>query len=246
MPMYRIRISLPKRISVTYRNLDIIHDALIQAWLDAGAASESVIGQHAGIWHFGVLGWRKGKENHAHTLVVGTPDDALSSNLKEMDPSTICYSRTSTAEMVNFSGAEIREDLDPVGSGQSAIGVVLLSPIAISRRINEKNAPHWHNQLAEVDLSCAVSHRLSRLTGKPVDLMISPDHLYLRAHPNHDTLVQTKEMKNGKRAYVIGMRAPLVIQGSEDDLRLAWYAGIGEKNRNGFGCIGLAERGIGR
>jgi CRISPR/Cas system endoribonuclease Cas6 (RAMP superfamily) len=42
------------------------------------------------------------------------------------------------------------------------------------------------------------------------------------------------------------MSALLVLAGSEEDLRLAWYAGIGEKTRLGFGCMGLAERGIGR
>jgi CRISPR-associated endoribonuclease Cas6 len=33
----------------------------------------------------------------------------------------------------------------------------------------------------------------------------------------------------------------MLLQGSEDDLRLAWYAGIGEKTRSGFGCLGLLE-----
>ena len=244
--MYRIRLSLPKGAPATYRNLDIIHDSLVQAWIEAGAVPESVVGRQAGIWHFGVLGWRNKRENHAHTVVVGTSDDNLSRYLKKINPSAVCYSRALTAEHVDFSAAQIFEDPDPVGPGQSALGLVLLSPIAISRQAREKSIPRWHTQLLEADLSLAVSHRLSRLTGRNVNLKISPDHLYLRAHPKHDTLVQTKEMENGKRAFVIGMRAPLVIQGSEEDLRLAWYAGIGEKNRNGFGCIGLAERGIGR
>jgi CRISPR/Cas system endoribonuclease Cas6 (RAMP superfamily) len=39
---------------------------------------------------------------------------------------------------------------------------------------------------------------------------------------------------------------PLVIEGNEADLRFAWYAGIGEKTRAGFGCIGLAQQGIKR
>ncbi|WP_035238587.1 CRISPR-associated endoribonuclease Cas6 [Desulfobacter vibrioformis] len=244
--MYRIRLTLPKRVSATYRNLDIIHDSLVHAWIDAGALPESVVGQQAGIWHFGVLGWNSKRENHVHTLVVGSPDDDLSGVLKKFDPSAVCYSRALTAEQIDFSQGQILEDSDPVGPGQSALGLVLLSPLAISRQARGKNTPRWHTQLLEADLSRAVSHRLSRLTGRDVDLKISPDHLYLRAHPKHDTLIQTKEMKNGRRAFVIGMRAPLVIQGSEEDLRLAWYAGIGEKNRSGFGCIGLAERGIGR
>ncbi len=52
--------------------------------------------------------------------------------------------------------------------------------------------------------------------------------------------------RSGKTVFVIGMNAPLVLSGSEEDLRFAWYTGIGEKTRNGFGCIGLAEQGVGR
>ncbi len=244
--MYRIRLTLAKRAYITYHNLDIIHDAIIQGWLNAGAAPESVVGQSAGVWHFGVLGGTTGNENFVHTLVIGTSDNLLSQRLRKFDPSAIHYSRASTSESVDFSSAQISEDPDPVGHGQSVMGVVLLSPIAISHRGHGKGKTRWHTKLTEVDVGQSVSHRLSRLTGKHVDLKVVPDQLYLRIHPKHDTLVQLKKMKNGSRSFVIGMRAPLVMIGSEEDLRLAWYAGIGEKNRNGFGCIGLADRGIGR
>lgn len=166
--------------------------------------------------------------------------------MKKMAPEDIQYSRTLTGEHVNFSKAEVLEDLDPVGPGQSTLGLVMLSPMVVSDPNRKNRASRWHTSMKEVDLSKAVNHRLSRLVGRSVNLTVSPDSLYLRAHARHDTLVQTKEMKNGRRAFVIGMKAPIVMEGSENDLRLAWYMGIGEKNRMGFGCIGLAERGIGR
>jgi len=244
--MYRIRIVLPKKKVVAYHNLDIIHDALIHAWVKAGASSEALLGSSAGNWHFGPLGWRNKVESRVHTLVVGTPDKSLSVFLKKMDPASIQYSRTLTGERVEFSGAEVIEDLDPVGQGQSTLGLVMLSPMVVSRLNRETGTSRWHTSMQKVDLSRAVNHRLSRLAGRPVTLTISPDSLYLRTHAKHDTLVQMKEMKNGHKAFVIGMRSPIVMEGSENDLRLAWYMGIGEKNRMGFGCIGLAERGIGR
>jgi CRISPR/Cas system endoribonuclease Cas6 (RAMP superfamily) len=79
-----------------------------------------------------------------------------------------------------------------------------------------------------------------------VKLNIQADSLYLRANPSHSVLVATKGSPQGRASFVIGMQAPLVMSGSEQDLRLAWYAGIGEKNRNGFGCLGLLEHGVGR
>ncbi len=243
--MHRIRIVLPKRESVHYRNLDILHDALVNGWTKAGAHAEEVIGMNAKMWHFASLGWHSGNGNHCHTLVVGTPDPSLARFLGQIDPAEVAHSRVQTAEAVNFSKADILPDPAPVGSDQMGLGILMLSPLAISRR-NGGKGPKWHRDLRECDLSGAVNFRLSRLAGRKVDLRIEPDRLYLRINPKHDTLVRTKVMKGGREAYVIGMEAPMVIQGSDADLELAWYAGIGEKNRNGFGCIGLAERGIGR
>jgi CRISPR/Cas system endoribonuclease Cas6 (RAMP superfamily) len=76
--------------------------------------------------------------------------------------------------------------------------------------------------------------------------MAQADPLYLRANPNHTTCITVKKFANGKRCFVLGMQAPLVLAGSEEDLRFAWYAGVGQKNRNGFGCLGLLEQGVGR
>jgi len=244
--MLRIRISLPGRASVAYRNLDMLHDALVNAWIESGATPSQVLGPNADIWHFGVLGWHRAAENRVHTLVVGTPTTTLADCLKKMDPASVKHARASTGEVVDFTGAKFIDDPDPIAPGQNVIGSVMLSPLAISRRSETANRRRWHTDMNTTNLSAAVSSRLSRLTGRTVALQITPDHLYLRANPKHDTLVQMKEMNKHRRSFVIGMRAPLVIQGSEEDLRLVWYAGIGEKNRNGFGCIGLAERGIRR
>jgi CRISPR-associated endoribonuclease Cas6 len=242
--MYRIRLMLPKQQHVCYRNLDILHDALINGWEAAGAHAGELMGLNARLWNFAALGWHHPGENRVHTLVVSTPDPELSRYLKSLRPSEVRCARAATGEAVDFSNAEICEDTDPVGPGQNGLGAVMLSPLAISRKNGNKK--QWYNRLEGADLSTAISSRLSRLSGRKVALRVQADRLYIRSNPRYDTLVQTKETASGQRAFVIGMRMPLVLQGNEDDLRLAWYAGIGEKTRNGFGCIGLAERGIGR
>ncbi len=242
--MYRIRLVLPKQQNVCYRNLDILHDALINAWEAAGAGIDQVLGMNSRLWNFAASGWHNNNKNRVHTLVVSSPDPDLSSYLVRLKPSDVSCARASTSEVADFSSAEIIEDPDPIVPGQSAVGVIMLSPLAISRK--EKEGKRWHSDLNEVDLNAAINARLSRLTGRRVQLNAQPDRLYMRSNPRYDTLVQIKELSNGRRSFVIGMRIPLVLQGSVDDLRLAWYAGIGEKNRNGFGCIGLAERGVGR
>jgi hypothetical protein len=241
--MNRIRILLPKGRAAAYQFQDLLHDALVNGLTAAGAPPESVVGRSAGLWHFAALGWRNRTACRAHTLVVGAADPRVADALERIRPEDIVHVRARTGEMVDFSEAEIQPDPAPVAAGQNALGVVMLSPLAISRRNGSRR---WHTDMTEANMGAAISARLTRLVGRPVLLRAEADRLYLRTRPRHDALVPMKRLAGGKRAFVIGMRAPLVLAGESEDLRLAWYGGIGEKNRNGFGCVGLAERGIGR
>ncbi|SDY33773.1 CRISPR-associated endoribonuclease Cas6 [Allochromatium warmingii] len=242
--MYRLRLQLPPGRWAHYRYLDLIHDALVNAWIAAGAQPEQVIGAQALPWNFAPLGFHSHHEGRAHTLVVSTPDATLSTTLATIDPCAVRYARAATGEMLDFSSANVVVESSPILAEQTVLGVLTLSPVAISDL--SKPTKRWHTSLDEVDLSAVVNSRLSRISGRQISLTIQPDSLYLRANPRHSVVVSTKRMKNGQPAFVIGMQAPLVVSGHRADALLAWYAGLGEKTRNGFGCIGLAEGGVGR
>lgn len=238
--MYRVRFTLPPRNWVRYRHLDVFHDALVQAWERTGIAAAKVTGPSAKVWNFAALGHHEGHKGRAHTLVVATPDAELSEGLKRMEPAWIRYARVSTGEQVDFTPAQRQPDPDPLVPGQTQVGVLLLSPLLL-RLPGQRR---WCMDLRETDVSAAVSRRLSRLAGRPIHLEIHPDSLYLRANPRHSVLVS---LKGGRgHGFAIGLQAPLVICGDEADLRYAWYAGIGEKNRMGCGCLGSIETGVGR
>lgn len=126
--MYRIRLSLPRGQEATYRNLDLLHDALVGAWAATGASSEDVVGRQARPWNFAALGGHRDGGNMVHTLVVSTPDRELANHLTRFDPAQVRYGRSHTAEAVDFARAMILPDPDPVAPGQTALGVVMLSP----------------------------------------------------------------------------------------------------------------------
>jgi CRISPR-associated endoribonuclease Cas6 len=244
--MYRIRITLPKHKAVSYRYLDILHDALVNGWIAAGADPFAIIGQQARPWNFGTLGWRRKEDNLVHTLVVGTSDEKLANILTRINPSEIRQVRAATEEFVDFSTAVIQADPAPIAAGQKHLGVLMLSPLVVSVPISLRNGKKWYGNITGFDVTTAVNARLSNLTGRKTNLTIWPDTLYLRIHPQHDVLVRTKKTANAKEAFIIGMKCPLVIEGDAKDLALAWYTGLGEKNRNGFGCIGTVDKGVGR
>jgi CRISPR-associated endoribonuclease Cas6 len=202
------------------------------------------MGHTAGIWNFAALGYHQNKMGVVHSLIVSTPDPELAQSLRKIKPSNIQKTRGYSQEHINFSAATIKQEADCIPPNEGILSVLLLSPIVVQDR--NADSKRWHTDFNQFALADAVNHRLSRLAKRPIHLMVQADPLYLRANPKHSVYINLKHYANGQRDFVLGMQAPLILAGSEADLRFAWYAGIGEKNRNGFGCIGLLEIGVGR
>lgn len=244
--MRRLRLQLPTRQSQCYSHYDLLHDALVNALVAAGAHTDMLIGMNARPWTFAALGYHREQANVAHSVIISTPDAELGALLGRLKVRDIQKTRGYSQESIDFSAAHISVEADPIPPVQGIMNVLLLSPLLIQDRSHGKTKKRWHTDFNQVALADAVNHRLSRLAQRDIKLMVQADPLYLRANPNHASHITVKKFANGQRSFVIGMQAPLVLAGSEDDLRFAWYAGIGEKNRNGFGCLGLLEHGVGR
>ena len=233
----------PRGSYVRVRYLDSLHAALINGWTACGARGADVVGHDAGNWSFGAVGLATANGFLLKSLVVGAEGGPLESVLPNLSPETIRKTSVNGDQVNLNSWDRVHDDLPAVGQpGESAtatLGVIMLSPLAISVRGRKGR---WHDDLSSAgpDLQNAVNFRLSRLTGRKVRLTIEPDRLYLRANPKHSTLVRTRSVPGAKPAFVIGMLCPLCISGRLEDLRSAWALGIGEKNRYGFGCIGHA------
>jgi CRISPR-associated endoribonuclease Cas6 len=246
--MLRIRLQLPKSEPLQqYDHYDLIHDALINAWIAAGADSSEVIGHHAKPWTFASLGWHHGHIGVAHGLVISTVDAGLARTLSRLDPAQVTKRRWDAAS-INFAAASVRIEPDPILPQQTQLGCLMLSPLVLHDENHTGKGKRWYQNLSALgaNLSSIINRKLSFMAGRDVQLRISPDFLYLRANPQHSVLVSLKSFKDGRKNFVIGMQAPLLLEGSEDDLRMAWYAGIGQKTRSGFGCLGLLEQGVGR
>lgn len=242
--MQRICCRLPKGQYAEYQHMDLVHDALVNAWIGAGVEPSEVIGPGALPWHFAALGFHRGKIGKVHSLVVATPATRLGEALRQFAPTALRYARASTGELFDCSAAEIERVQDPILPGQHTLGALLLSPLVIQDRAHD--GKYWHTDLSRFDPSDAINYGLSRIAGRVVQLRVQADSLYLRANQRHSVLVSLKGQPDGRASFVLGMQAPLVLLGPTEDLRLAWYAGIGEKTRNGFGCLGLVAEGVGR
>jgi CRISPR-associated endoribonuclease Cas6 len=144
-----------------------------------------------------------------------------------------------TGETVDMAGASMVPDPDPVVDGLTDfIEAFALTPILASR-ISDRRAGRWHSDVRDFDISATVSARLSTIAGRPVQLFLEPDALYLSGRGTHATRVDLRT--NGSKPVVlVGLTFPFTLSGLPEDLRLAWYAGLGERTRSGFGFFGGA------
>ena len=237
----RVRLSAPRGERARLRFLDSLHGALVNAWTTCGAPGEDVVGRAAGNWSFGAVGTATPRGFLLKSVVVGAEGAPLEPVLPALTPGNV-RKTSSNGDVVDLSAWDIAVEELPVlcqPDATAALPAIMLSPLALSVRGVEGR---WHDDLRKVEsgLEEAVNHRLSRLTGREVQLQIAPDSLYLRANPKHSTLIRTRSVPGSKPAFVIGMMCPLTLSGRPEDLGSAWALGIGEKNRYGFGCIGRA------
>lgn len=240
--MLRIKLFLPHPTPAqTYSHQDLLHDALINGLEASGCDPTHLMGMNAKLWTFAPLGWHRGHTGYVHTLIVSTTEPVIARALTRLKPETITQRRWN-GEFINFAGAHLSIEPDPLLPQQTQLACLLLSPLVLQE--SKQNNKRWCKDLSILNLSEIISRKLSAKAKRDIQLKVLPDSLYLKAYPEHSVLVQLKKFKNNNQSFVIGMQAPLLLEGSEEDLRFAWYAGIGEKTRNGFGCLGLVEQGL--
>jgi CRISPR-associated endoribonuclease Cas6 len=243
--MIRIRLKPRDGRKIFYRNTDLIKDAAINMMLAAGAPASLLSGMEARHWSAGaVFAGKVGQDKmqrRATEVIVSTIDPDIAGFLMRSKAEDFRKVQPATSESIDLSGASITADLDPVIPGMTNfLECLCLTPICISRK-GESAKRKWHDSVLDVDIGAAVNARLSRIAGRTVALGLTPDDEYIESHDRHSVLVSYKETPGPGGlcpALVSALSFPFLLYGSSDDLKLAWYAGLGERNRQGFGIIG--------
>lgn len=244
--MFRIRVRCGRGRRITYTNADVIKDAAFNMLLATGCPAERLAGDAARHWGAGAICPRKIAPNmpvrQTSEILVSTIDPEITAYLRKADPGAMRKHQSATGETIDMSGATIVSDLDPVVPGTTFIDAIALTPLVVSRQDRKEGAlkGKFHDDASACDLTAAVNHRLSRIAGRAVSLNLVPDDLYLSTRRGAHAVRADIKMMNGRAGVVVGLVFPFVLCGTPEDLRLAWYAGLGEKNRLGFGFFGLA------
>lgn len=242
--MKRYRFDLPTPRS--YVTQDLLHDALVAAFCEAGAQSEQVVGPNALPWNFAPLtaGGRYDANRGVSTrrlrsLVVSSADPTVSAWLEQIQGEHIVAARALSAEMISLVGATKFEEKAPFVPHQESTAVHWMSPFlrraTRSGEASEKSA--WETD-PKVMEKHSPGQSLARRLGREGDLGLfwAADRLALRGGVRRHCVDLKVHPQTGRAMWVSGTMVPFVLCGPTESLALAWYAGLGAKTRMGFGC----------
>lgn len=97
-----------------------------------------------------------------------------------------------------------------------------------------------HEFGSEFDM--ALNRTMERRFGRPFHLRFEPDTAYLRLQQGNVTArMAVKRSPDGRLIALDGVVLPFALTGSPDDIRDAWYNGLGSATGQGFGWWEEAE-----
>lgn len=236
--MKRIILSL-SHAREQFSYLDSVHAAIVAGLVRAGADVDLVCGARAAPWTFAVQGFaRSGGLRKFRSITISTSSPEIGDILSKLDPRDVEV-MSSNGDRISLSGARKMEIPDPVAIGTCEHAFAFISPFAVMLQKHEKEKTMFARDFSEVDLSAAFTRGLSQRLGRDVALDVSIDPL-TRLTSNSPKIVRLRKQKD-RIITVPAFSTTLTLRGSADDIRSAYFAGLGAKTRYGFGCLGTVR-----
>jgi CRISPR-associated endoribonuclease Cas6 len=233
--MFRIFLSIEGR-GVRYSYLDSVHAAVVAGLKAAGMSGERLVGHRAHPWTFATKGFgRPGGNLMLKGLTISTPNSDIALALHRLRPVDVCWHSTN-GDRIELLTARKIAFCDPLQDGQEVLSICFASPFVLSQpRIEAGPTKAYIESLQGQDLSAAFSKGLSRRLGRPIDIQVTADPLSLATEGARPRIVSLRKSTN-RKVTVPAFSVQLTLRGKTDDLRAAYYSGLGEKTRYGFGC----------
>lgn len=228
------RISIISKELTPYQFRDSVHAALISAMREAGAEESELLGEKAKPWNFAPINVFSGGKMLLKGVTVSTSDEALGRIISRINPAAVSWNSTN-GDRINFGDGQVRSFRNPIPTGGGSIQVSFSSPFVISQR-SDGGKKTWIENLQGVDLGAAFSAGLSKRHGRQIKLEVKLDAFSALANAARSTIIAVRKAATRTITYP-GFLATLQIEGTYDDLAAAYFSGLGEKTRYGFGLV---------
>lgn len=235
--MRRAIFLLNKPVSVKY--LDSIHASFKECFRQLGFSEQELQGENAMAWNFGTRGFMKSGSMNINRITLSTANPDMAKAFMRISPENVVW-RSSNGDIVDLSDSLFSFLPDPVQPRQTEMTIRFISPFCIKKeKGNHVNA--WARDLSDIDLGEVFSKNLTRRIGKIIDLKVDISKLDMKADGKARTCIRLKKILGpvGKDILIPAFSCKMKLSGNEDALRLAYFSGVGEKTRYGFGCISV-------
>ncbi len=233
--MFRIFLALDGP-ALQYNYLDSIHASIVAGLTATGLPAEQLLGPNALPWTFAAKGFaRSGGSLFLKGLTISTCATSLGEALARLDPREVKH-RASNGDQINLAKARKTTIIDPLIHRQEELAICFASPFVLSQpRADGASVKAYVERLDGQNQSQSFSNGLTRRRGRPVEIDVRADPLSLITDGARPRIVSLRRAPN-RRVTVPAFSVHLTLRGATDDLRAAYYAGLGEKTRYGFGC----------
>jgi len=180
----------------------------------------------------------KGGLRRVERIYLGTSDPKIASAMNRITVADLVEPSLTPGAGLDLRKARIFRDERWVPA--EALSLYALSPIRVlSREDGDRSR-------AMLDLGPHFTQALNRIMetrfGRPFHLTFIPDRLYSFSRKgNLSASMAVGKRPDGRVICLPGIVTPFVLTGPVDDVRDAWFSGLGAGTGMGFGCVEEAE-----
>ena len=232
--MRRIVIECKEGRWPDFRYLDSVQGALLQGFVSAGVPGDFVIGPTADHWTFACFGpIRRGGLRKLSKILISSASDRISAAFDKLDPALV-RKTSSNGDVINLAGWRIRPVNHAPVPGTREVCVSFASRFALIRKKSSRCKTEFATSTKDTDFAAALTANLNRRAGRKLDLEVAIDPLTLATEGGS---IPVPLRRSGDRRILIpAFNMPVTLRGDQDDLNWAFFAGLGAKTRQGFGC----------
>jgi CRISPR-associated endoribonuclease Cas6 len=234
--MIRVTATAERPTPYVYR--DSIHAAVIAALHAAGARSEDLVGTTAKPWTFSPVQSLQAGRILLKGVTISTSDVDLGRFVSRIKSEDILWN-SQNGDRIDFGRGLVTSFKNPVPHDGGKMQVYFASPFVVSNRASSEGKK-WVEDLKDVNLSEAFSSGLSRRHGRPVDIKVSVDDFTMRVASHRSAIIAVRQ-SGSRKVTIPGFFLNAEIEGNREDLMAAYFSGLGEKTRYGFGMVAPAK-----
>jgi hypothetical protein len=170
-------------------------------------------------------------------VIVGSSDADLVPVLATLTPADLVEPNAVPGSGIRLDRANLyRQD---TWVDCESVSLYAVSPIRVCDRTAKRPADAYLDTGPRLDE--LLNHAMARRFGRPFQLRLMPDSLYVRSRHGDISAGMGVKTVNGRTIVKKGLVLPFTLVGSPEDLRDAWYGGLGSGTTRGFGCVEMAR-----